>query len=147
MNKKQKQFLKEIEEEVRSMMPSNRLAESTLIILKEALENNNLLGSMLLSAAMGNEFEWNKWMNGIPKIPMKDGWSIKVIPPFLQAIVRFKVYKGSKEVSVYLDCYSALGYFDGNPYWEIYPGVNGEPDRFAMNDINGLVAAIEKVLG
>lgn len=47
-------------------------------------------------------------------------------------------------MSVYLDCYEALGYF-GGPHWEIYPNEIGNNERFAIDDIDSMLAAIAQV--
>ena len=88
-------------------------------------------------------FEWDKWIKEIPAIPLKFGWSIRVIPPFGGAIVRFCVIKNDISISVYLDCYGKIG-FMAEPYWEIYPSENGEPERFFMNEIDELSDGIQR---
>ncbi len=91
--------------------------------------------------------EWRKWLQEIPFIPFKDTWQIQVIPPFGNAIARFKVrstvnYETS--CSIYLDCYDKLGSY-GKPYWEIFP-VEGDTRRCDMNDVESLVMYIGQAL-
>lgn len=82
------------------------------------------------------------WCGKIPFIPFKQGWLIKVIPPFAGAVARFLVSKdGKKYVSVYLDCYSQLGICN-YPYWELFP-YDGDTFRCDMNEVDRLVEAIE----
>lgn len=82
------------------------------------------------------------WCGKIPFIPFKQGWLVKVIPPFAGAVARFLVSTDGKNyVSVYLDCYSQLGYWDA-PYWEVYP-YDGDTYRCNMNEVDRLVDAIE----
>lgn len=96
---------------------------------------------MLITKTM----EWSKWTKEIPLIPMKEGWLMRPIPPFNGAISRFNIEtKEGGWCSVYFDAYDKLGIF-GSPYWEIYE-VDGDIDRFEMNDIKGLVASITKAL-
>ena len=95
--------------------------------------------------------EWERlyhareWCNKIPFIPFKQGWLIKVIPPFAGAVVRFLVSRNGKTyTSVYLDCYSQLGIYD-SPYWEVYP-YDDDTFRCDMNEVNTLIDAIEHSL-
>lgn len=95
---------------------------------------------------MEDSFEWGKWMNEIPFIPIYKDWEIKVIPPFCGAVVRFLVREpGGDDISVYLDCYDILGRF-GSPYWEIYPAADGDVERYKMEDVDGLLDGLERAL-
>lgn len=86
-------------------------------------------------------FEYEKWIKEIPYIKFKKEWEVKVIPPFMGAIVRFKIkYKGFT-ISVYLDCYDLLGWY-GEPYWEIYPYCE-DVFRCNLRDTKSLLNAIE----
>jgi len=89
-----------------------------------------------------NAFEWIRWMQEIPSINFPKEWAIKIIPPFGNAVVRFRV---NEDISVYLDCYDALGYV-GVPYWEMYPTKEGDTFRCDMNDIDELLDAISKAI-
>lgn len=86
-------------------------------------------------------FECRKWANEIPYLKFKTDWDVKIIPAFNGAIVRFFVKTDIDHISVYLDCYDILGSV-GQPYWEAFP-INGETERFLMDDTDGLLAAIE----
>lgn len=90
-------------------------------------------------------YEWDKWRVEIPYLKFKPEWEVKVIPPVTGAVVRFLVKKGESIISTYLDCYGELGCF-GEPYWEIYPYVNGDVYRCAMNETESLIDAIEQSL-
>lgn len=95
---------------------------------------------------MEGSFEWEKWRNEIPFIPIYKDWEIKVIPPFCGAVVRFLVREpGGDDISVYLDCYDVLGCF-GSPYWEIYPAADGDVERYKMEDVDGLLDGLERAL-
>lgn len=103
--------------------------------------------------AMEQIFEWRKWALEIPYIQFPSHWQVKVIPPFGSAVVRFGVKFPNKEgyLSVYLDCYSYLGYCVDNsgeplPYWEIYPADGGDCARFPMERTDELIKAIEAAL-
>lgn len=108
------------------------------------------LSKQLLAAQYEAQFESRKWTTEIPFIQFKSDWLVKLLPPFASAIVRFKVKKKNSdhEVSIYLDGYNLLGYFyvdnKPSPYWEIYPDSSGDTSRFEMNDIDGLLNAIER---
>lgn len=85
------------------------------------------------------------WIDTIPYLSFPSNWKIKAIPPFAGAIIRYKIINShGAVVSVYLDCYEVLGVF-GGPHWEIYPDINGENTRFAINDTEALLKAIKKV--
>ncbi len=96
---------------------------------------------MLMSAEIGEEFEWQKWAKEIPFIQFPRDWEIQIIPPVTGAVIRFIAKKCGKTVSVYLDCYEVLGYF-GAPHWEIYPDKDGDNLRFAMKETKQLIRAI-----
>jgi hypothetical protein len=88
------------------------------------------------------EYEWAKWASEIPYIKFPSSWEIKVIPPFGRAVSRFLVKKGNASVSVYLDCYNALGSY-GSPYWEIYPH-DDDVYRCGMKEVGSLLKAIKE---
>lgn len=91
---------------------------------------------------------WEEFGPQIPWINFPPHWTVKVIPPFAGAVVRFLVRRDqtppTEQVSVYLDCYNALGYM-GEPYWEVYP-VDDDTLRVPMGEVQELLAAIERGL-
>ncbi|MFA7073545.1 MAG: hypothetical protein WC138_13700 [Methanoculleus sp.] len=96
-------------------------------------------------ATVEKAFEYTKWCKEIPYINFPQSWEIQMIPPFLGAVVRFRVRDNhGREVSVYLDCYEVLGRFGGEPYWEMYPAYDGDIARFAMQDTEALIKEIAK---
>jgi len=96
-----------------------------------------------------SEEKWREITPDIPYISFKDGWMVKIIPPFSGATVRFMVTKeglGDRSVSVYLDHYEQLGFGpDGAPYWEVYPH-NNDVGRCTMSDTDTLIDMIERSL-
>jgi len=86
--------------------------------------------------------ENNKWSQEIPYIPFPSDWEVKITPPSVGAVVRFRVKKGDAKVSVYLDCYDNLGCV-GFPYWEVYP-YGGDVFRCDMLDTESLLRAIDE---
>ena len=84
--------------------------------------------------------ENNKWSQEIPYISFPSDWEVKITPPSVGAVVRFRVQKGDAKVSVYLDCYDNLGYV-GYPYWEVYP-YEEDVFRCDMLDTESLLRAI-----
>ena len=84
--------------------------------------------------------ENNKWAQEIPYISFPSEWEVKITPPSVGSVVRFRVQKGDAKVSVYLDCYDNLGSV-GFPYWEVYP-YEGCNFRCAMLDTESLLKAI-----
>lgn len=93
-------------------------------------------------------FEWKEWINKIPYIQFPPSWQVKAIPPFAAALIRYAIKTPDIDdfVSVYLDAWEALGFWDGKPYWEIYNSCIGEPMRFDMDDVKGLLEGIESIL-
>ncbi len=92
-------------------------------------------------------FESMKWMKSLPYISFPSHWKIQIIPPFANAIIRFRVRRNddtTKWISVYFDGYELLGSFEGGAYWEIYPDNEGDVSRFAMADTAGMIEGIEK---
>lgn len=90
------------------------------------------------------EYEWMKWAREIPYINLPDTYCIQVIPPFAGAVARICVADKNdlkNYVSVYLDCYNELGIV-GEPYWEIYPYVDGDTYRCMMDETSELVEKI-----
>jgi len=99
------------------------------------------------SVKMSELFEWEKWNKEIPFIKFKSNWFVKIIPPDTGAVIRFRVSLNpdfEKSVSIYLDCYDALGSY-GEPYWELYP-YNDDTYRCEMNETKKLIDAIEVAL-
>lgn len=88
--------------------------------------------------------EWREWVKKIPAIEFDHGWKVKVIPPFAGAVARFMVEAGDKSVSVYLDCFDALGYY-GSPYWEVYP-YDDDVGRCDIDDTGELLNMIRHSL-
>lgn len=103
---------------------------------------------MLLSGQMEKEFEWIRWVRDIPYLEFPSHWRVKIIPPFVGAVVRFLIRTDQmpkdERVSVYLDCYDNLGSV-GEPYWEVYPN-GGDIMRCSMNDTGGLLQAIGEAI-
>ena len=87
--------------------------------------------------------DWHGLVDKIPAIKFDQEWEVKIIPPFGGAIARFQVRKSPDEepMSVYLDFFERLGYFSGDPYWEVYP-IDGDVARFQLNDTSSLIDAI-----
>ena len=86
-----------------------------------------------------------EWVGKIPHVPFKPKWDVRAQPPFGGALIRYTVeYKGCA-VSIYLDVDDSLGCM-GKPYWEIYPGTKGDPDRFLLDETAGMAKAIGKSL-
>jgi hypothetical protein len=91
-----------------------------------------------------NDQKWREEIAIIPFIQFPSDWSIQVIPPFGDAVVRFRVRLPSgKEKSIYLDKRNSLGYWDDpdQPYWEVYPH-RGDVGRCSMNEIDLLLEMI-----
>ena len=85
--------------------------------------------------------DWRGEINRVPFIQFPADWAIQMIPPFSDAVVRFRVKLPSgQEKSIYLDSRDSIG-FMGYPYWEVYP-YKGDCGRCAMEEIDELLALI-----
>jgi len=85
--------------------------------------------------------KWREEIDRIPYIQFPADWKIQVIPPFANAVVRFKVkLPCGKDKSIYLDSREALGCY-GSPYWEVYP-YHGETGRCSIDDVDELLRMI-----
>lgn len=101
------------------------------------------------SVDLGKILEWDKYRNEIPFINFPSNWKVRIVPPFLAAMIRFHVKEETEEkedafVSVYLDCHDILGIY-GNPYWEVYP-YHGDIARCDMNAVEELLENITEAL-
>ena len=86
--------------------------------------------------------KWREEVSHIPFIQFPSDWMIQIIPPFADAIVRFRVQiEGGETRSIYLDGRNSLGYWGDGYYWEVYP-YRGDVGRCDMNDIPELLRMI-----
>lgn len=101
---------------------------------------------MLRSAELGDAAEWGKYCKEIPVIKFPPHWKVRIVPPFMGAMIRFNVSTDNtkEEISVYLDCHDILGCF-GEPYWEVYP-FNDDVGRTAMANTDELIKMVEMSL-
>lgn len=118
--------------------------------IKKKIKDRCAFNVKVLSAScdLGNLLEYNKWANQIPFINFPLEWSIRFVPPFHGALVRFHIKdKNDNALSVYLDCLDILGSLnfinidDPQPYWEIYP-YEGFIERVKMENVEELIGAI-----
>lgn len=99
-------------------------------------------------ALIEGHYEWHKWIKEIPYIKFPGNWDVKAIPPFGGAIVRYMIKHEnpqSEGVSIYLDCYGELGAVN-EPYWEIYPDIDGDVFRCGINDTDELLERLHIIL-
>ncbi len=91
--------------------------------------------------------KWREEINTMPWITFPADWKIQIIPPFGDAVVRFRVTLPSGAVrSVYLDARCSLGYMTDAgghpiPYWEVYPH-QGDVGRCNKENIAELLTMI-----
>ena len=93
--------------------------------------------------------ECRKWGSEIPALHFEKEWDVKIIPPFGGAVIRFHISYNNKNVSVYFDGYSELGYVvDENdepiPYFEYYDGE--ECYRYYIDESEQMMADIKRFL-
>ncbi len=88
--------------------------------------------------------KWREEVSHIPFIQFPSDWKVQIIPPFGDAIVRFRVQIADGEHrSIYLDGRNSLGFWDlaGSYYWEVYP-YRGDVGRCSMGEIPELLRMI-----
>lgn len=90
--------------------------------------------SWMLRSCIEHEESWREWCEKIHPLRFDSDWDVYIIPPFGGALTRVVIKKNGKQVSMYFDAYSQLGYMyhEGKPipYFEIYPSPDGEPRRY-----------------
>lgn len=86
-----------------------------------------------------------KWLGEIKNIPFiqfPSDWKVQIIPPFGDAVVRFRVEIADGMFrSIYLDGRNSLGYWGDEYYWEVYP-YRGDVGRCDMEEIPELLRMI-----
>lgn len=87
--------------------------------------------------------EWHDEIHTMPFIKFPADWEIQIIPPFGDAVVRFRVRLPSGgEKSIYLDKRNSLGmWYDGEAYWEVYPH-QGDVGRCNIDEVDVLLEMI-----
>ena len=93
--------------------------------------------------------EYRKWGTMIPSLHFEKEWSVRIIPPFGGALIRFTIDYNSKHISVYFDGYSELAWmYDRNdnpiPYFEYFDGE--EVHRYFINETEQMMADIKEFL-
>lgn len=91
------------------------------------------------------EYDYRGWANKMPSLKFNPTWGVTIMPPFGGAIVRFRVEKNNKSVSVYFDAFDELASV-GSPYWEIYP-YEDDVERFLFGEEDKMLDCIKEVLG
>jgi hypothetical protein len=91
--------------------------------------------------------KWREEIETMPWITFPAGWKVQIIPPFGDAVVRFRVTLPSGAMrSVYLDARHSLGAWRGEendpmPYWEVY-SYRGDVGRCDKENVAELLAMI-----
>lgn len=99
-----------------------------------------------------NKQKWREEIETMPWITFPADWKVQIIPPFGDAVIRFRVTLPSGAVrSVYLDARCSLGYWRGEemeplPYWEVYPhrGDVGRCDKENVAELLTMIADEEE---
>ena len=90
--------------------------------------------------------KWKEIISQIPSLKFKKKWEVIIIPPFAGAVARFLIAKKGEHIcSVYLDWYKRLGFCGGEPYYEIYPNLEGDTSRYTLNQTDELLKEIDKL--
>lgn len=137
-------------------MRTNELSEKEHEQVSEALKaffgmhgKSRSFVALMLCEALSKVLEWDAHIWEIPYLKFPADWEVKLMPPFMGAMLRFHVKKpGMSEqdtVSVYLDVADVLGIV-GQPYWEIYPASHGDTERILLTHSEDLLPAIGEAL-
>lgn len=93
-----------------------------------------------------DKFRDPELIDKLPVINFPTEWNVRLVPAFGNVATRFVVesphYTGAY-ISVFLDISNAQG-CSRDPFWEIYPNVEGDISRFNIYDIRGLLDAIKE---
>lgn len=107
------------------------------------------IGATMIISKYENLQECRKWGQKLPSLNFEKEWNVKIIPPFGGAVIRFHIEHNGKNVSVYFDGYSELGYMvdeQGNPtpYFEYYDGE--DCFRYYINESEKMMKDIKTFL-
>ena len=83
----------------------------------------------------------------LPSFTFPPWMNIKFTYPRCGAYCRFRVWMEDedKDISVYLDTKDFLGGV-GEPYWELYPNIEGGCSRYLLNETSELVQELKEIL-
>lgn len=129
------------------------LIEARIINEKESVELLSLAPifdeKRLLCAEYDDKMDSMTWQDKLPFLQFKPDWLVRIVPPFVGAVIRFKVRKnttpGHQNVSIYFDAFNHLGSMR-NPYWEVYPAADGDTARFHLGEESEMMEEIEASL-
>lgn len=130
-------YEKIIREEIKQEQAKGDNFEDLFRLARE--DDNSLINRVIKNTT---KKDYREWSDKIPYIKFPDNLKVKVIPPFMGAVIRFLVsdLEEKVRVSVYLDCYDAIGCY-GKPYWEICP-INRDIFRYDIADTKNLIKGI-----
>lgn len=74
---------------------------------------------------------WSYWIKNLPFLKFDSDWEVKIIPPYVDAIISFVVRKDSKQVTVYFNILK-------EPHWQMA----GEETKFSLGQEAQLLEAI-----
>ncbi len=88
--------------------------------------------------------DWLGEAENMPWLQFPAEWEIQIIPPFSDAVIRFKIKLPSGLIkSVFLDSRGSLVAGDYPlPYWEVLPFKKGKPGRCRKHEIEQLLGLI-----
>ena len=103
----------------------------------------------LMLAQIEQICDYRGWARKLPAFHFDKEWTILIVPPFADAIIRFVISNNAKYVSVYFDAYSELGWmYDKNeqpiPYFEYYDGE--DTYRYLINESEQMMNDIRNFL-
>ncbi len=88
--------------------------------------------------------KWLEWECKIPELNFDSSWNVRIIPPFAGALIRFKVFKGDKYCSVFLDVFNNLGW-QKKAYWGVLSYTDDEYE-IAMDNVEELMKVIKSIV-
>ena len=89
-----------------------------------------------------DDVEYEKWLTKIPKVTLPKDWVLIPGTPFAGAVGYGKIFAEGMCFDLYLDCYNLLGYYYGDPYWQVYNGAEFS-FRCDMKEPEKIIEAIQ----
>ena len=106
---------------------------------------DTIMSKHKVAVEYAKEMESYKWALKIPFIRFPMHWQVRILPPFIGAVVRFEVKYKDILVRAALDCYGLLEYSELPQYWSI-TSMHSDIQTCAMEDTEELIKLIEQTL-
>lgn len=87
--------------------------------------------------------EWEKFTS-LPRIALPADIAMQMMPATVGAMARIVLWKGDQRLSIYFDTLDRLG-FVGQPYYELYPNLDGDTSRYLVGEEDQMAAEIARI--